>query len=43
MSAVELHELQIGWAKEQALDFEKWMKTQNRPDFRAELGWPVRD
>ncbi|NBU22935.1 MAG: 3'-5' exonuclease [Actinobacteria bacterium] len=43
MDANELHELQIGWAKEQALDFEKWMKTQNRPDFRAELGWPVRD
>jgi DNA polymerase-3 subunit epsilon len=39
----ELHDAQIQWAEAQALDFEKWMKTQNRPDFRAELGWPVRD
>lgn len=38
-----LHNSQIEWAHAQALDFEKWMKTQNRPDFRAELGWPVRD
>ena len=38
-----LHDAQIEWARAQALDFEKWMKTQNRPDFRAELGWPVRD
>lgn len=43
MAATDLHDLQLVWAKEQALDFEKWMKTQNRPDFRAELGWPVRD
>ena len=43
IAATALHDLQMVWAKEQALDFEKWMKTQNRPDFRAELGWPVRD
>ena len=43
MDLESLHNAQIEWAKAQALDFEKWMKTQNRPDFRAELGWPVRD
>jgi DNA polymerase-3 subunit epsilon len=43
MEANALHDAQIEWARAQALDFEKWMKTQNRPDFRAELGWPVRD
>jgi DNA polymerase-3 subunit epsilon len=43
VSAAELHNSQADWADEQAKDFENWMKTQNRPDFRAELGWPVRD
>lgn len=42
VSALELHASQVIWADEQALDFEKWMKTQNRPDFRAELGWPTK-
>lgn len=42
ISSVELHAAQKQWADEQAKDFENWMKTQNRPDFRAELGWPVR-
>ena len=40
--AAELHASQVIWADEQALEFEKWMKTQNRPDFRAELGWPTK-
>lgn len=42
VSAAELHASQIIWADEQALEFEKYMKTQNRPDFRAELGWPTK-
>jgi DNA polymerase-3 subunit epsilon len=42
VSAAELHASQVIWADEQALEFEKWMKTQNRPDFRAELGWPTK-
>ncbi|MEY5024176.1 MAG: hypothetical protein RL569_1089 [Actinomycetota bacterium] len=42
VSAEQLHASQVVWADEQALEFEKWMKTQNRPDFRAELGWPTK-
>jgi DNA polymerase-3 subunit epsilon len=42
VSSGELHDSQKTWADEQALEFEKWMKTQNRPDFRAELGWPTK-
>jgi DNA polymerase III subunit epsilon len=42
VSAGELHASQKIWADEQALEFEKYMKTQNRPDFRAELGWPTK-
>lgn len=42
VAASELHASEIIWADEQALEFERWMKTQNRPDFRAELGWPTK-
>jgi DNA polymerase-3 subunit epsilon len=42
ISASELHELQVGWADEQAIDFANYLKSQNRPDFQAELGWPIR-
>lgn len=42
VSSDELHDSQVVWADQQAQEFESWMKTQNRPDFRAELGWPVR-
>jgi DNA polymerase-3 subunit epsilon len=38
----ELHVLQAGWADEQAISFAEYLKSQNRPDFQAELGWPVR-
>lgn len=41
VSADELHASQVVWADEQALDFEKFLK-QNRPDYRAELGWPIK-
>lgn len=41
LPANELHALQKIWSDEQSLDFAKFMKTQ-RPDFEAELGWPVR-
>ena len=41
-SASDLHDQQVIWADEQARDCEKWAKTAIRPDFRAELGWPVR-
>jgi len=39
----ELHELQREWADEWALDMEQFLKKQNRPDFRAELGWPIKN
>jgi DNA polymerase-3 subunit epsilon len=42
LSAGELHDLQVGWADEQAISFAEYLKSQNRPDFQAELGWPVR-
>ncbi|SCX12226.1 3'-5' exonuclease [Candidatus Aquiluna sp. UB-MaderosW2red] len=42
LTAGALHSLQVGWADEQAISFAEYLKTQNRPDFQAELGWPVR-
>ena len=39
----ELHELQRAWADEWSLSMQEFLKKQNRPDFRAELGWPIRD
>lgn len=38
----QLHQSQVIWADEQAISFAEYLKTQNRPDFKAELGWPVR-
>jgi DNA polymerase-3 subunit epsilon len=43
LDALELHDLQATWADEQSIDFANWLKKQNRPDFQAELGWPIRD
>ena len=40
--AQELHALQAAWSDEQSLSFEKYMKQQNRPDFQAVLGWPIK-
>ena len=40
---LELHELQRAWADEWTLGMQEWLKSQNRPDFRAELGWPIKD
>jgi DNA polymerase III subunit epsilon len=37
----ELHRLQIGWSEAQNRDFEEYMK-QHRPEFVAEIGWPLR-
>lgn len=39
---IELHELQSKWSDEQAESFAQYLRTQNRPDYRAELGWPIR-
>ena len=42
VDAHELHRLQCIWSDEQSRDFAAWLKTQNRPDFQAELGWPIK-
>lgn len=42
ISASELHELQASWSDQQAESFAEYLRKQNRPDYRAELGWPVR-
>ena len=39
----ELHDLQARWADEWQLSMQEFLKKQNRPDFRAELGWPIKD
>ncbi len=38
-----LHASQITWSDEQSLEFEKWLKQQDRPDYRAVLGWPIKN
>jgi DNA polymerase-3 subunit epsilon len=43
VDAVELHKMQKVWSDEQTKDFEAWFKKQNRPDYRAELGWPIKN
>ncbi len=40
MPIEQLHQAQAKWSDEQSESFAKYMRTQNRPDFRAELGWP---
>jgi DNA polymerase-3 subunit epsilon len=37
-----LHDAQAKWSDEQSESFAKFMRQQNRPDFQAELGWPIR-
>jgi DNA polymerase III subunit epsilon len=41
VNAQELHRLQVGWSEAQSRDFAEYMK-QHRPDFVAEIGWPLR-
>jgi len=38
----DLHLAQSKWSDEQSESFAEFMRKQNRPEFRAELGWPVR-
>ncbi|MEL0236869.1 MAG: exonuclease domain-containing protein [Aquiluna sp.] len=42
LPAMELHNLQSEWADEWSREREAYFKRENRPDFRAEFGWPVR-
>jgi DNA polymerase III subunit epsilon len=39
----QLHQSQVIWADEWAKEFESYMKAKVRPDFQADLGWPVRN
>jgi hypothetical protein len=43
VSAEELHASQATWSDEQSLEFESWLKQQDRPDYRAVLGWPMKN
>jgi len=42
IDARELHDLQSGWSDQQAESFAEYLRKQNRPDYRAELGWPIK-
>jgi DNA polymerase-3 subunit epsilon len=42
IDALELHALQSSWSDQQAESFAEYLRTQNRPDYRAELGWPIK-
>ena len=42
IDALELHDLQAGWSDQQAESFAEYLRKQNRPDYRAELGWPIK-
>ena len=41
-TAAELHQLQIGWAKEIDESFAKWMVENVDKDFKATPGWPLK-
>lgn len=42
ITAVELHELQVGWCDSQARNFQSYMRAKGRADFTASGGWPRR-
>jgi DNA polymerase III subunit epsilon len=43
ISSQELHDAQVLWSDQQSLEFAEYMKLkQNRPDFQAVLGWPIK-
>ena len=42
IDALELHDLQAEWSDQQAESFAEYLRKQNRPDYRAELGWPIK-
>ncbi len=41
-TAAELHQLQIGWCREQATSFQDYMRRERDPGFTAAGGWPER-
>lgn len=40
--ALELHDLQVTWAKEQAESYAAWRRSQNLPVYQGDGLWPVR-
>jgi len=42
IDVIELHDRQTRWSDEQAESFAEYLRKQNRPDYRAELGWPIK-
>lgn len=42
LDALELHDLQVGWCDAQARNFEAYMHSKGRTDFRSSGGWPRR-
>lgn len=40
--ALELHDLQVQWAKEQAESYATWRRSQNLPVYPGDGLWPVR-
>lgn len=42
LAALELHELQVRWCREQAEDFEAYMRRVKDPNFSASGLWPLR-
>ncbi len=42
VDAMELHTQQSVWSDEQSESFAQYLRKQNRPEYRAELGWPIK-
>ena len=42
IDANELHEMQKLWSDQQSESFADYLRKQNRPDYQAELGWPIK-
>ncbi|MGN6427460.1 3'-5' exonuclease [uncultured Leifsonia sp.] len=42
MEAVELHHKQVDWCREQAADFQDYMRRVRDPEFTASGAWPLR-
>lgn len=39
-TAMQLHELQVGWSRESDLSFAEFMQKSGKTDFVAQIGWP---
>lgn len=42
MPIEQLHELQKGWADQQAESFADYLRRSGKPEAKAELGWPIK-